>query len=251
MTQRATRRHRATLADDARAAIRASYLGSLPAEVMAELSGAASRVDVAAGSIFHREGDTVAHLELVLAGVARIYVSAPDGRTMTIRYCRSGALIGAVSLFSSRFWLPATIQAVTDARLLVLPAARVRQAAERDVRVARVLLDELSERALSFLGEIPNAFATVRQRVARHLLDLASDRHTGQGLVAPIGQQELADAVGSVREVVVRVLRELREEGVVRTERRRIVLLEPERLAGEAAAAPVGAGAAGRWNLSR
>jgi CRP/FNR family transcriptional regulator, cyclic AMP receptor protein len=43
-------------------------------------------------------------------------------------------------------------------------------------------------------------------------------------------QQELADAVGTVREVVVRVLRELRQEGVVRTERDRMVIIDPARL---------------------
>ena len=78
----------------------------------------------------------------------------------------------------------------------------MRRAAERDVRVARALLDELSERVLSFVVEIPSAFATVRQRVARHLLDLASERQRGSELVASIGQQDLADAVGTVREVV-------------------------------------------------
>lgn len=36
--------------------------------------------------------------------------------------------------------------------------------------------------------------------------------------------------MGTVREVVVRVLRELRQDGVVRTGRDRIVLLEPGRL---------------------
>jgi CRP/FNR family cyclic AMP-dependent transcriptional regulator len=74
--------------------------------------------------------------------------------------------------------------------------------------------------------------------VARHLLDLASagaqegtsGRGPGQELAARVSQQELADAVGTVREVVVRVLRELRTDGVVRTERDRIVLLDPDRL---------------------
>lgn len=78
----------------------------------------------------------------------------------------------------------------------------------------------------------------MRQRVARHLLDLASasvrpatpGQRGGQELAARVSQQELADAVGTVREVVVRVLRELRQHGVVRTERDRIVLLEPARL---------------------
>jgi CRP/FNR family transcriptional regulator, cyclic AMP receptor protein len=94
---------------------------------------------------------------------------------MTVRYCRPGALIGMVSLFADRFSLPAAIQAVTDADVLAFRPAAVQRAAEHDPQVAGVLLGELSERVLSFIAEIRDrTFATVRQRVARHLLDLAS-----------------------------------------------------------------------------
>jgi Crp-like helix-turn-helix protein len=44
--------------------------------------------------------------------------------------------------------------------------------------------------------------------------------------------------VGSVREVVVRVLRDLRAEGVIRTSRAGIGILVPERLATELFPAP-------------
>ena len=218
-----------------RAALSASHLHSLPVDVVARLTADASRVRVPAGSTIHREGDTAAHLEIVVSGLIRVYVQGADGRTMTVRYCRPGALIGVLSLFASPFALPATIQTVTDAELLILHASLVRHAAERDVRVARALLDELSERVMAFIAEIPGgAFASVRQRVARHLLDLASESQDGGALLVPIGQQGLADAVGTVREVVVRTLRELREAGVLRTGRRGIVVLDPERLAREA-----------------
>jgi len=79
--------------------------------------------------------------------------------------------------------------------------------------------------------EIPgSAFSTVRQRVARHLLDLASEHQPAGRLVARVSQQALADATGSVREVVVRVLRDLRTEDVIRTSRTEIEILRPERL---------------------
>jgi len=219
----------------ARAAIEVSHLRSLSTEAIGRLAVDASRVRVPGGATIHRAGDTAAHLDVVVAGLIRVYVTAPDGRTMTVRYCRPGALIGVVSLFAPRFSLPVTIQSVTDAELLALRPSVVQRAAERDARVARTLLDELSERVLSFIAEIPgSAFATVRQRVARHLIDLASESRRGPELVAAIGQQELADAVGSVREVVVRALRELREAGLVETRREEIVLLDAERLLGEA-----------------
>jgi CRP/FNR family transcriptional regulator, cyclic AMP receptor protein len=201
--------------------------------------------------VLHRQGDSSPHVEVVVSGLVRAYVTAADGRTMTVRYCRPGALIGVVSLFASPFSLPATLQAVTDTELLALRASLVRTAADRDARVARALLDELSERVLSFIAEIPSAFATVRQRVARHLLDLASESQRGSELRVAIGQQELADSVGTAREVVVRALRELRTEGLLRTGRDGIVLLDAERLAAEASAGPAGATVTGGWNPSR
>jgi CRP/FNR family transcriptional regulator, cyclic AMP receptor protein len=53
--------------------------------------------------------------------------------------------------------------------------------------------------------------------------------------VARLSQQELAGQVGTVREVVARVLRELRDAGVVRTERDEIVVLDPGHLSAEIA----------------
>jgi CRP/FNR family transcriptional regulator, cyclic AMP receptor protein len=208
--------------EDVRSAVSNSHLRDLPSEVLQDLMQEAVRARIPAGSVTHWEGEDAPHLELVISGIVRGFVSAPDGRTMTIRYCRPGALLGALSLFTTDFVMPATVQAS--------------QAAERDTRVARAFLEELSERAQTFIYEIPGSvFATVRQRVARHLLDLALEREpghqSGQELVAPVSQKELAEAAGTVREVVVRVLREFREVGAIRTARNGIVIIDPARLA--------------------
>lgn len=220
---------------DVRSALEACNLRSLPPTVIADLAQGATRLTAEAGSVIHREGETGPHLEVVVTGLVRAYVTALDGRTMTVRYCRPGAMLGVVTLFPPSFTMPASTQAVTDADLLTLRPSVVKDAAERDVRVARALVDELSERVLSFITEIPgSAFATVRQRVARHLLDLASEGQSGPELVAATSQQALADAVGTVREVVVRALRELRHEGLLRTQRDGIAILDPQRLAGMA-----------------
>jgi CRP/FNR family transcriptional regulator len=226
---------KAPLDPDAWAAVRASHLGRLSPDLLAAALAGARRDRVTAGATIHRVGDTEPHIKLVVFGLLRVYVTAADGRTMTVRYCRLGSLLGVVSLFASPFVLPASIQAVTNAGLVALRPSTIRGLAEQDPRVATALLEELSERVLSFIDEIPGgAFATVRQRVARHLLDLASASQKGPELLATSSQQELADAVGTVREVVVRALRELRHDGLVRTTRDGVVVLQAEALAQEA-----------------
>ena len=220
------------LGDDARLAIEASTLGGLPTEVIAELTAGAKALYMAARSTVHHAGEDSPHLELVVAGLVRVQVTAADGRTLTVRYCRPGALLGAATLYT-RVVRPFDIQALSDSKLLGFRPAMVRACADRDTRVARALLTETSERVMSFVAEFSgHAFSNVRQRIARHLLDLASDAERRDELVAAISQQELADGVGTVREVVVRVLRELREEGSVETGRDGIVIRDPERLSG-------------------
>jgi CRP/FNR family transcriptional regulator len=217
---------------DLQYAVLASYLRELPADVIDDLIAGAVRLKIPASSVIHREGEGAPVLELVVSGLVRVFVTAPDGRTMTVRYCRPGALLGVMSLFIPKFALPAAVQALVDAELLALSPGVARRAAAQDIRVTQALLREQSERAISFLYEVPgSAFATVRQRVARHLLDLASEG--GPELVVPLSQQQLAEAVGTVREVIVRVLRELRTAGVVHTERNRIIIVDPARLIAE------------------
>jgi CRP/FNR family transcriptional regulator, cyclic AMP receptor protein len=218
-----------------RFAVSKSHLRGLPPKLLQDLMQDAVRMRIPAGSVTHWEGEDDPHLELVVSGIVRAFVTAPDGRTMTIRYCRPGALLGALSLFTTDFVMPATVQALVDAELLRMSPLVASRAAERDTRVARAFLEELSERARTFIYEIPGSvFASVRQRVARHLLDLALERRlgrqAGRELVAPVSQKELAEAAGTVREVVVRVLREFRGEGVIRTIRNGIVIVDPTRL---------------------
>lgn len=222
---------------DLRRAVTASHLAQLRHDRLDALLVGARQEVVRLGRVLYWEGEQTTHLLLVVGGVLRVRVAAPDGRTMTVRYCRTGSLLGAMSFFRQRFAMPATIEALTETKLLRIDPSVVRRSLAVP-EVAHVLLDELAERAEGFLLEIAGAaFGTVRQRVARHLLDLADER-SGPGpgrpeFVAEVSQQELADATGTVREVVVRVLRELRVEGLVRTGRGEIVVLDASRLLDE------------------
>jgi CRP/FNR family transcriptional regulator len=76
------------------------------------------------------------------------------------------------------------------------------------------------------------AFGSLRQRVARHLLDLATRQHDGR-LIAPVTQQELAEAVGSARPAVARVVAELRELGLVAAASPGVAILDAEGLHAE------------------
>jgi CRP/FNR family cyclic AMP-dependent transcriptional regulator len=223
-------------------AIALSSLRSLPRDAIDRLTVGAVLRDVGAGAPIHREGDPP-FAAIVINGLIRAYVSAPNGRMMTIRYCRAGALMGTGTVFNETDpGARGNLTALVASRLLSLRPATLRSLAETDIRVTRALLGETSARVAEYINELQaTSFASLRQRLARHLLDIAADRQAGPPLMARVSQEELADAVGTVREIVVRILRDMRNEGLVRTGRGWVELLDPMRLDAETYARQVAA----------
>lgn len=118
--------------DRVAAALDVSNLAGLTGPALDRLLVRARHVRVPAGSVTHREGEAAQHVELIVDGLIRVFVTAPDGRSLTVRYARRGALIGVVSMYATGFRLPAGIQAVVDTELLRFSPEVVRRAAATD-----------------------------------------------------------------------------------------------------------------------
>lgn len=210
------------------AAVARSVFGTLPPETLARLLADAVGLDVPAGSVLYRDEDP-ARTGLVVAGLVRIYLTSREGRQVTVRYARAGATVGVPMAVGG----PVAVggQAVTDTRLLLLHGATLRSLAMTDARVAWPLAEEVTRLLYAVLDAYGGSvFGSVRQRLARHLLDLAAGRQRDAVLLAPVSQQALADAVGTAREVVARALHDFRGAGLIESTRRGVVLLDPGRL---------------------
>jgi len=206
-----------------------SFLGKLPKEVVDRLMAEGERTDYPAGTTIYREGSAPRSV-LVVYGLVRVYMTSPEGRQVTVRYARDRDVLGIAVLVGGPVHV--SVQTLAPSSLFSLRAAVLLEAARSDARVAWAIAEELNRRLYATLDQTAiNTFGTVRQRVAAHLLDLASTQQRPRTrLVAKVSQQELADAVGSVREVVARVLREFRLAGLVATGPDSVVILDAVRL---------------------
>jgi CRP/FNR family transcriptional regulator len=208
-------------------AVRVSFLAELPADAISALVDGAVRVELPAGAWLCGP-DTRSSVKLVVQGLLRIVRIVADGRTITQRYLRRGDVAGIALPFTDVAGGPsAQCVTLTHSVYYEFRNENWRLTAERDGRVAVALLKDLSRVAELNIEHMANrALASMRQRVVGQLLDAAE----GPDSIASITQQQLADGVGSAREVVARVLHELREERLVATRTGSVVLLDPERL---------------------
>jgi CRP/FNR family cyclic AMP-dependent transcriptional regulator len=206
-----------------------SFLGKLPRDLLAELMAGGQRTDYPAGSTIYREG-AAPRAELVVRGLIRVFMTSPEGRQVTVRYARETDVLGIAVIVGGP--VNVAVQTLADSSLFSIDARRLTAAARSDARVAWALAEELNRRLYDSLQQTAiNTFGSVKQRVAGHLLVLASAQQRPKDrLVAQVSQQELADAVGSVREVVARALREFRLAGLVATGPDSVLIVDPTRL---------------------
>lgn len=169
-------------------------------------------------------------LGLVVAGMLRVSIASYDGRRFAVSYLRSGDMVGLDRLAGRRF--PLDLQTVTDVRLLRLSRSRVEELRSTQPTLGLAVAEQLARHLDDMLHETTlAAFGSVRERVLRHLLTLAVVRPGDkEGAVCEITHQQLADAVGAVRETVARALTDLRHEGLLGGDHRRIVIPDPARL---------------------
>jgi CRP/FNR family transcriptional regulator len=209
-------------------ALSRTFLAYLAPDTKREILAGGIRLDVPAGSVVYRDEDAPG-VALVVAGLIRVYLTSNDGRQLTVRYARGGDLLGVPTAIGG----PAAVstQALTEASLMVFNHTIIRRLAMADPRLSWALAEEVTERLYDVLEAFSgNAFGTVRQRLAKHMLDIAAEHQAGSRLVVPIGGQALADAIGTAREVVVRALHDLRTAGIVASSSDGILILHPDRL---------------------
>jgi CRP/FNR family transcriptional regulator len=206
-------------------AISLSQIANLPKPLQDRLLAGAFRIEVPAGGTIYREDDPPG-CALVVDGLIRTYMTSTTGREVTVRYGRRGDLLGTTAIVGGP--APVSVQVVTEAALLCFNAGTVLEMTQAEPAFGWLVAEDIAQRMYETLEVLANqTFGSLRQRIARHLLDLAAcQAHCGQ-LHAPVTQQALADAVGSVRPAVARVVAQLRSEGLIETTIGGVLVLDP------------------------
>jgi CRP-like cAMP-binding protein len=161
-----------------------------------------------------RAGQPSPGMFLVIEGRVRVVRDGAD-RRQVVHTEGPGATLGEVPLFDGGV-LPATAVALVPTRCLVFTLGAIEAAIAQDPRLALLLLGQLSRRVRQLVQRLDRlSFQSVRARLADYLLSRSST--TSQHVVSFEGTQtDLAEELGTVREVLVRELRYLRQQGVIR-----------------------------------
>jgi CRP/FNR family transcriptional regulator len=168
---------------------------------------------------------------VIECGVARLFWSVPDGRQATIAFLHPKELVCEPTVVYAS--LCTYVQAITETTVTVLDPEVVRDLAATELEVASAITAHLSMRVRAAHRLVAvRSLGSIRERVAYDLLDRASQSQLVVGrLEVKATQADIADSIGSSREVISRALTSLRAKGIVETAPGVVRILAPTFLA--------------------
>lgn len=195
-------------------------LGELAPAELTRLLAHAQVLHAAAGTVLFDERSGCHGFPLVLDGAIRVVKAAPNGRELPLYRVTAGesCIITSSCLLGSTDYNARGI-ADTDTVLLLLPRQAFADLLERKP-FREFVFHLFSERIADLMQLVEEvAFHKLDQRLAALLL--------GKGQIVRATHQQLADELGSVREIVSRLLKGFAEQKLVALGREQIEILDP------------------------
>jgi CRP/FNR family transcriptional regulator len=204
--------------------------GRVPAAEIDRLLQSGEVHQAPAGTVLFDARQPCSGFPLLLSGVVRVTKAAPNGREILLYRVEPGEgciLSGGCLLGHSDY--AATGIAETDVTLLRIPAPLFQEFILRHDAFRSFVFGMYGSRLAEVMELVEEvAFRKLDTRLAQLLVQ--------RGPVVEATHQKLADELGSVREIVSRLLRSFEDRGWVRLERERVNVLDPAALAQQARA---------------
>ena len=209
---------------------RVSFFAVLPVDELRSLAAHCVVRRLGRDEMLFNEGDPSNGLFVVQAGAVKVFKMAETGREQVLAMERAGSTLGELPLFDGGTF-PASAAAVEDSTLLSLPKREFLDLCRRNSEVAFAVIRSLAWRfryMTSLVEEL--SLKEVSHRLARFLRDRAvrSGVRTKRGVEFPLEEtnQEIGAEIGTVRDLVSRNLRRFVDRGIIRLERRKVIVLD-------------------------
>ena len=209
------------------------FSGMSPADLDRMLDSATSRRVLKDAYIFEQDRE-VQFFYLLLHGRVRVVKTTADGQQVIVRYIGAGELLGIAQALGRNTY-PASAVAVVDCVVLAWPSRLWPEFAAAFPSFGANTYKTVGERLNDVQSQVVElATQQVERRVAHALLRLVQQtgKKCDDGLLIdfPISRQDIAEMTGATLHTVSRLLSAWEQDGLVKSGRQRIVVVEPHRL---------------------
>jgi len=189
-----------------------------------------------AGELLFSEGEPCHGLNIVSKGKVRIFKISVGGREQVLAMEFPGDTVTEIPVFDGGPY-PVSAVAVEDTEIAFISRHDFQSFCLEHPEVALKVLTVVGKRLRRLVAIIEElSFTTIRQRLVSTLVRLAQSegKQTTRGVefLLPASHQEMANQLGTVRELISRNLKRLEAEGFLEVNSRQIVIKDMKAMAG-------------------
>ena len=176
------------------------------------------------GSVIMCESDNGNSLNIVLAGMVKIYICDEDGNEHTLRMSGPNSYFGEVAMLANT---PRTASAVTTetTTLVYIPKAALMKCVTKKPDIALHMLSEMAQLLQKATNDIRVlALKNTYQRLVLKLIEVSQEKNGVTALERNYSQSDLANMIGASREAVGKILLKLEQQGYIQKSGKQIVI---------------------------
>ncbi len=174
-------------------------------------------------TVLIEKGDETTSLYVIVSGKVKVFVADDTGKEIVLNTQEEGEHFGELALLGDTR-RTASVMTVDDSKFLVITKKAFLQCLSTHPNIALNLIRALVERVRALTDNVSNlALRDVYGRLTAALMENAKEEE-GKLMTDRLTQQEIASLVGSSREMVSRIFKDLKAGGYITVEGKRITI---------------------------
>lgn len=203
-----------------------AILSSLNEDELNELAALSMERSFMPDEFIFWEGDTPEWFYIIAEGKVKVLKHSSLGKEFIIAFFGPGEIFGEVAVFENKPY-PASAQSVTETTVIGIKKDDFLSFLANHPQVALKIISVLGGRLREAQGRLRDlAGERVEQRLASLLLMLSARL----GTTLPFTRQEIADMAGTTTETTIRVMSILKDRGIIRSARGKVIILDEQKL---------------------
>lgn len=187
------------------------------------------KIKLSKGTVVFREGDMCEHVAFIVSGVIRVAKIGENGKEVNLyRVCRGESCVLTISSLLSHSPFPATAIVEEDVEALIVPKHTFAKMMTTNVELQTFVYDMMMNRFMTMMQMIEHiVFEKMDKRLIEFLLTRCDNSKTN---MIEMTHEHIAVELGTAREVVSRILKQLERDGYVQLARGKVKIVDKERL---------------------
>jgi CRP-like cAMP-binding protein len=211
-----------------------SVITDLPADELEMFFAHTTEHTYNKGQVIFRESAYPTGIFFIKAGKAKKYKVDKEGREQIIYIANTGELLGFHALLAEERY-PDSAAVLEDSQIVFIPKDNFLQVLNTSKVFARRLLKTLSHEFTVFANSLALfAQRSVRERFAMQLVLLREKYKQnfipGMDVEINMSREDLANLAGTARENILRILKDFKQEGILETKGRKIIIKDINKL---------------------